>query len=340
MLLCDESVIGRLPMATLLSSTESYLQRVLGSVGQPKPWPQVRTLPIYLQEHYEFGLLDIAGVSCLLMMQQGEETETPSVIRKHMEAVRRNDHGLVIYVVGAITSYERQRLIEQRVPFVVPGKQMYLLPLGIDLREQFAPTSKKAKRLGAVAQVLILKEILEPGFCAAPSGYLAERLGYSAMTLVRATTELAESELAEVERVGREKHTSFFYRGRELWERSNKLLNSPVRKQIWIEGSAKQLPAPTAGESALAHYTMMAEPRHTTVAVYAKEWPGQKELLHLNEVPGSWEGDSCVELWRYNPRLVEADECVDRLSLWLSLRNSRDERIEMAMDELLRGVPW
>ncbi len=327
-------------MATLLSSTESYLARVLGYIGQPTPWPQASSLPVYLQERYGFECLEIARFNCVLMLQQGEETETPSVIRKHMEAVRSKNQCPVIYVVDTITSYERQRLIEQHVPFVVPGKQMYLPPLGIDLREQFAPMHKKAKRLGAVAQILVLREILQPGFCAAPSGYLADKLGYSAMTLARATTELAESELAEVERMGREKHMAFHYRGRELWEKANKLLNNPVRKRIWIEGHDRQLPAPASGETALAHYTMMAEPRYFTLAVYAKEWPGQKELLHLNEVPGHWEADSCVELWRYNPRLVEEGEYVDRLSLWLSLRGTRDERVEMAMDELLRDMPW
>lgn len=327
-------------MAKLLSSTESYLKRVLGSVGQPEPWPTAGSLPVYLQERYGFESIEIAGFDCLLMLQQNEEAETPSVIRKHIESVRLKNESPVIYVADAITSYERQRLIEQRVPFVVPGKQMYLPPLGIDLREQFAPTRKKSNRLGAVAQILVLKEILQPGFCADSSGYLAEQLGYSAMTLARATTELAESELAELERVGREKHTTFRYHGKELWEKANKLLASPVSKKIWIIGTSQRLAAPASGETALAHYTMMAEPHYFTIAVNAKEWPGQKELLHLNEVPGPWEADTCVELWRYNPRLVKDGDNVDRLSLWLSLRDTRDERIEMAMEELLRDMPW
>lgn len=327
-------------MAKLLSSTESYLKRVLGDAGWPVPWPQAGGLPAYLQERYEFALMGIAQVDCLLMLQRGDDMETPSVIRKHMEAVRRSESGPVVYVAGAVTSYERQRLIEQKVPFVVPGKQMYLPPLGIDFREQFAPARSKARRLGAVAQVLVLREILQPGFSAVSSGYLAEQLGYSAMTLVRATTELAECELAEVERVGREKHTAFIYAGRKLWEKANNLLSSPVRKRVWVSGPASALSAPEAGDSALAHYTMMAEPRHPTVAVNSKDWPGQKALLQLDEVPERWEGSLCVELWRYSPQLVEDDPWVDRLSLWLSLQGSRDERVQMAMDDLLRGVRW
>lgn len=340
MVLCGKHVINWAGMEKLLSSTESYLKRVLGDAGWPVPWQHAGGLPAYLQERYEFALMGIAQVDCLLMLQRGDDMETPSVIRKHMEAVRRAECGPVVYVAATVTSYERQRLIDQKVPFVVPGKQMYLPPLGIDLREQFAPVRSKARPLGAVAQILVLREILQPGFSAAPSGYLAEQLGYSAMSLVRATTELAESELAEVERVGREKHTAFLYEGRKLWEKASTMLSSPLRKRVWVNGTPSMLSAPAAGESALAHYTMMAEPRHPTVAMNSKDWPGQKALLQLEEVPERWEGSLCVELWRYSPRLVQDAPWVDRLSLWLSLQGSRDERIEMAMDDLLSGVEW
>lgn len=327
-------------MGTLLSSTESYLNRVLGNVGAPEPWSYTSDLPMYLQERHAFATITIAEVDCLLMVQRGEERETPAAIRKHMEAVRRGQVAPVIYVAAEVTSYERQRLIEQRVPFVVPGRQMYLPTLGIDLREHFAPARRKPKRLGAVAQVLVLREILQPGFAAAPSGLLAEQLGYSAMTLVRATTELAEFELADVQRVGREKHTVFSYRGRELWDKASNWLSSPVRKRVWVATAASQLPAPAAGESALAHYSLLAEPRCRTFAVAGKDWSGQKELMQLHELPEPQDDGLCVELWRYSPRLVEDGPWVDRLSLWLSLRGSRDERVQMAMDELLEEVPW
>ena len=36
-----------------------------------------------------------------------------------------------------MASYERKRLIEQKVPSIVPGNQLYLPDLGLDLREYF-----------------------------------------------------------------------------------------------------------------------------------------------------------------------------------------------------------
>ena len=43
----------------------------------------------------------------------------------------------VVYVTEALASYERRHLIAKKVPFIVPGNQLYLPELGIDLRVPF-----------------------------------------------------------------------------------------------------------------------------------------------------------------------------------------------------------
>ncbi len=53
------------------------------------------------------------------------------------------------------------------------------------------------------------------------------------------------------------------------------------------------------------------------------------------------EKDSLViEKWRYRPKVLTHDQAVDRLSLYLALRDEHDERIEVALGELLEGVKW
>ena len=51
------------------------------------------------------------------------------------------------------------------------------------------------------------------------------------------------------------------------------------------------------------------------------------------------EGRYCLEVWKYNPKqlanLVQDDySVVDPLSLYLSLKNETDERIEMALEQI------
>jgi hypothetical protein len=47
-----------------------------------------------------------------------------------------------------------------------------------------------------------------------------------------------------------------------------------------------------------------------------------------------------IELWRYDPCLLSQSTSVDRLSLYLSFDAADDERIEEALEELLKGMLW
>jgi hypothetical protein len=47
-----------------------------------------------------------------------------------------------------------------------------------------------------------------------------------------------------------------------------------------------------------------------------------------------------IELWRYDPCLLSQSNSVDRLSLYLSFEAADDERIEAALEELLKGMLW
>jgi len=47
-----------------------------------------------------------------------------------------------------------------------------------------------------------------------------------------------------------------------------------------------------------------------------------------------------LEAWNYNPvQLIQADR-VDPLSLYLSLQDSPEERIQQQFERLLEKVPW
>jgi len=48
-----------------------------------------------------------------------------------------------------------------------------------------------------------------------------------------------------------------------------------------------------------------------------------------------------IQRWRYSPAILADDRrTVDRLSLYLSLRDSADERIQSALSRMLEGVKW
>lgn len=344
---------------TFLTEAKKYLLDILGSdacSGWANPWAAVDQLPFYLQTPYTYYQVRLFGRPCLLMQAISPEGETPAVVRKHWQAVSKLYNGDVIYLVAAVSSYNRKRLIEHRVPFLVPGNQLYLPALGVDLREYFKPGRQSGvTHLGSPAQVLLLREILKHDCSCKPAKDLAQLLGYSSMTITRAINELTDRQFAMAEKVGREKHLSFSQSGRSLWEAAWSTLQSPVTKRIWVvprDGKAwkANFGGRKAGESALAHYTDLADTHISQWAITSDTWSTLAKSKGVQVLSSKSSGEISrlrkdrevieLELWAYNPDVLTPNKSswVDPLSLWLSLEASTDERIEIARESLLEQV--
>lgn len=85
---------------------------------------------------------------------------------------------------------------------------------------------------------------------------------------------------------------------------------------------------------------MLAETNLTAFAFSVAEWKvrlQQDKILQLTlPEPGGLE----IEIWKYTPTQFAYEGKVDRLSLYLSLKNSGDERVQSALDALLEGMEW
>jgi hypothetical protein len=47
-----------------------------------------------------------------------------------------------------------------------------------------------------------------------------------------------------------------------------------------------------------------------------------------------------VQVWRYKPSMKDKSQTVDPLSLWLSMRDTADDRIQIALDEVEENFVW
>ena len=92
-----------------------------------------------------------------------------------------------------------------------------------------------------------------------------------------------------------------------------------------------------AGESALASATLLAEPAHPVYAISAEQWK-RAQQLGMRALPSPEPGACLWQIWRYDPDISPLDGSVDPLSLMLSLRNERDERVQQALNEFEKGL--
>ncbi|MBN2108660.1 MAG: hypothetical protein JW832_14635 [Deltaproteobacteria bacterium] len=326
-------------MENLIIAFERYLKEILGLRVFPAKWKDIDRLPFFLSDFYDFFQADLLNTPCILMIDHGQTELTPANVRKHMTLVQEKWGGEAIYICKVVATYNRKRLIEQKVPFVVPGNQMYLPMLGIDLREYFKKMRTKGINLSPATQVVILHEMLRGKENAhTPSGF-ANLLGYTVMTMTRAFNELELAGLVEVG-TGKERILRFTENGKKLWDTAQEFLRSPVKKKVWIKKPLHDWRGIQAGLTALSYYSMLSAPQMPVYAISLEDWKVLKQHDDVIELPAAEPGAYEVEIWRYTPRLFEKNNVVDRLSLYLSLRKNTDERVEAALETMLEDMAW
>ena len=327
-------------MQTVLHELECYLHDALGVSVKTTPWSGVGQLPPVLREKYRFAKAELLGLRALLVIDANPEEQSPATVRKHLDMLQSKQPAELIYVRARVTAYNRKRLIEQKVPFIVPGNQMYLPMLAIDLREHFRRIREEAPTFSPSTQVVVLHAMLrDAGQVLIPSE-MAPLLGYSAMTMTRAFDELETAKLAEVTVRGRERCLRFIGDRREIWEKAQPFLRNPVSKRLFIRRINGAEGATHAGLTALAHYSMLAPPAYTTYALSREEWKTLRQQHKIIEVPVQDPDVSEIEVWWYSPARFAEHGMVDQLSLYLSLKADHDERTETALEEMMEKIEW
>jgi DNA-binding transcriptional ArsR family regulator len=324
---------------------QTYLATTLGiAVPALSAWPGVKTLPRYLADGFAFHELDLWGKVCLLMVAK-QEAPTPVELQRQLRLVERLAGLPVLYGQAEMTARQRQRLLELFVPFVVPGRQLFLPPLGVDLREQYAAQARHhAPALGPAAQAVLLAGLLGYWGMDDHASAIARRFGYSAMTLSRARRELLDRGLVNLQGDGRGARWSLNGTRAAVWQAALPALRSPVLRRMWCnlpENERKRLPM--AGLTALAEYSMLAGPAVPAVALSDAAWWSMLDRLpSLRQAEELFEGAVEVEIWSYDPHILIEPPVrnVDRYSLFLSLQPAAeaDERVAQALEAMMKDA--
>jgi len=330
----------------LPDAATDYLRETLGIKPTSRPWSGAAKLPYHLQDEFELHELTGADRTILLALSRRKKRPTPTALRERLDKLKTAASRLVIYVTGDLASYERKRLIEQKVPFMVPGNQLYLPDLGIDLREYFRQQPKEpVDGFSPATQALLLRALLSQSTQREwnPAA-TARAAGYTVMTVSRVVRELINAGVARLDQRGRTRWLFMERTPAETWELIRPRLRTPIRRQFWarLPTVSDHKDTPLAGLSALAHYTQLADPPMPIYAV-GMERHRSPSFKNVEETPEPLHGGCQLQVWSYAPILSAKSHdktAVDPLSLSLSFPENRDERIELALEELKERFPW
>lgn len=318
-----------------------YIEELTGAIPVIAPVPQksLAALPLYLTSGFSLHRLELFGRTIVIAIVTNQAKPDLSQLAKHRESLATKLGQDVALVFFTLKSYERRRLIEKKIPFIVPGRQLYLPTLLIDLRESFpVGVRTNSQTLGWVAQLIVLRHLLFRDIVDRPLSTVALTLGYTAMAISQAVDELVALKLCERRRHGRSKSIHLDDAPAALWRKALPFMRSPVKKRYFVRQlHSKRKRILRAGITALADLTNLQADATKTVAMSAKEIRNVIAAGELDRCALEEDADTVVESWAYDPARLSAGPAVDRLSLYLCFKNDPDDRVHIAAEQLVEN---
>ena len=245
----------------------------------------------------------------------------------------------IVFLLPACPAYERQRLIDKDVYFVVSEKYVHLPML---LANERVRKTKQAKALTPVAQYLLLYHLQIGSIEGLAARDIEDKIPYSYASITLGLTCLEDLGLCKkVAEASKRKVIHFDMKGMNLWEQAQPFLVNPVEERIYCDGLLSDDSFPECGINALAHYTRLNPDPERTIMMSVKQLRNFKSSEALVR-PNEFDGNIIIEVWKYPPvtAIGVKAEWVDKLSLAISLREDEDPRVEGEVERLINETEW
>ena len=245
----------------------------------------------------------------------------------------------IVFLLPACPAYERQRLIDKDVYFVVSEKYVHLPML---LANERVRKTKQAKTLTPVAQYLLLYHLQIGSIEGMAARDIEDKIPYSYASITLGLTCLEDLRLCKkVAEGSKRKVIHFDMKGMNLWEQAQPFLVNPVEERIYCDGLLSDDSFPECGINALAHYTRLNPDPERTIMMSVKQLRNFKSSEALVR-PNEFDGNIIIEAWKYPPvtAIGVKAEWVDKLSLAISLREDEDPRVEGEVERLINETEW
>lgn len=329
-----------------MEKLKEYIYELLGQEIELNKLPEdiLNKLPFLFRNNYEFYTTKLYNHELIFLILNKEDTFNAQQLRKQLEIIQNTLNKPVVVITEDITAVNRKRLIDQKISFIAPGKQMFLTKLLIDIQSfnQDRVFKEKFKLLPS-AQVFVLYHILhrEDDLNQYTFKELAEKFQYTQMGITKAVNNLKDLDLIEV--IGTKEKSIVFEKDiPKLWKQAEDLFVNPVFKTVYTDKKPENLLH--SNTIALEEYTDMNPGIQEYFAIARNrfyELEKANQFFNLNEENGNY----VLEVWKYNPELIAKNitqkNNVDPLSLYLSLKDGFiDERTDMALDQIIKKYIW
>lgn len=316
-----------------MDETAAYFSRMLDEnvVYEPANKDLLGRLPINVSLNFSFFESAILGQQVLFAYLKEGDSIPPVQLKKLLEIVYRLTGLVVILVTPCASSYNKVRWVANKINFVIPDKQMFLPSLLLEMKQERVVGGDLKENIPPFAQVLLLYHLQTESIVGVNGYGLSDKFAVSYATANKSLRWLASKGLIKM-KGAKTKTVQIELGNRELWDKALPILVSPVEQVYYTDAAlGGQM---MSGINALASYTMLNEENKQCFSMMKKDFKA------LDVMADKQFGQNEIQIWKYDPQMLSSTGVVDKLSLYLSLKDNEDERIQIELERLIDEMSW
>ena len=305
---------------------------ILGLKINYKKWNKEKQLPLFILNDFLVQKAIINDIECLSLTPKGDLPTLPAV-KKQISIIKEIENVPIFLQLDVISSFRRQNLLENKIPFILKDKIVYL-PFMATYLTNTQHEDKNVEKISLATQLLFTWILYQN----ANKYYVSdavESLGFSNMTLTRAYRQLCATQLFEKHKDGRKIFLTTNLSKVDLFNKMKTYLQSPFYTQGYIlkkEITKDMIPA---GEFTFSQYSNLNPPNLKTYAIEKKHIKNIK----LQREYYSYDEQVELQIWKFNPLLFsQNNNSIDTVSLIISLLENIDERLEKEIKIFLKVI--
>ena len=314
---------------------KEFIEKSIGMEVDIKDIDYNGRLPMIYSSLYDFKIASMHNIEWLIAIPK-EKINLAQLRKNHRQIEKLLDMRCALYIKNTST-YSKNAMIADGIPFIVEDKEIYLPFLGILLNSISERDIKPVQRISFLTQKMILKAIYEKwnGITVTKA---AEQLDITKMSASRCFDEIDFFDMPILGTKGKSRVINVPDDVKELWSSIEVYMRNPVINIFYINDNLN-LPV-FGGMSALAEYSMISDNKYPTYVVAKKDIKDLALKDRLVDIKKD-EPSCIIQEVGYVVSFGKGD-VIDPLSLLLSLSDDekKDERIEISIREMLEEYVW
>lgn len=327
-----------------MSNIPEYIKTAINRISEflPEPIKVVdlqptikKKIPFGLSGAYDYYQTDIYNTTFIIAgVGDDEEDMTPSVLAKQKEVLKKQTGIVPIFVFKKIASYLFHRYTQKNIDIVVGCKQLFLPSVFLIVSREKIEIHKETEKAPVFFQLAVLYHLERGNIDGITMQALADKLHTSYATVNRGIRWMKGKELITLSG-GKEKQIRFNYQGKDLWDKALPYMETPVDFIVYTPELGVTQNGLISEQNALAEYSLLnGGPYRLAIS--------KEEYKKLKDKNISWEpfGEAGIEVWKYDPVLLSETNVVDKLSLYLMLKDYEDERVQIELERMMNNIIW